>query len=349
MRRKTGMSAPWFARSAGVLSLAAVLASVSIVLASGCHIGPPKEPLSCSRLPATCGQEGNESCCTSLLVPGGTYNRSNDPNAPATIGDFMLDRFEITVGRFRAFLDAGLGKDGDPFPVAGSGAHPRISGSGWQPQFAEYLAGSEAELRSRLACSPYTTWTDQVGDNDLRPINCLSWYEAFVFCAWDGGRLPTEAEWNYAAAGGAQQREYPWSVPSFSVVLDDSHASYAEGADCVGDGRPGCSVTDVVPVGAKPAGNGRWGHADLAGNVAEWVLDSPYDAYRVPCIDCANLDYPPDPLGQSGGPRPAREIRGGSFLDSPQQLRTAQRNLGTQGRFETPNAVQGARCARDQR
>ena len=62
-------------------------------------------PTSCVGLAATCGPNRNEDCCSSSLVPGGTYNRGSDPalpaTFPATVGDFWLDKYEITVGRFR--------------------------------------------------------------------------------------------------------------------------------------------------------------------------------------------------------------------------------------------------------
>jgi hypothetical protein len=74
-----------------------------------------------------CGLEA-VSCCAVLAVPGGTFNRSNDGNYPATLSSFGLDRFEVTVGRFRAFVSAGMGTQASP-PLPGSGAHPRIAGS----------------------------------------------------------------------------------------------------------------------------------------------------------------------------------------------------------------------------
>jgi hypothetical protein len=59
---------------------------------------------SCSGLAATCGPNRNANCCESSVVCGGTYNRSNDANSPATVSDFRLDSYEITVGRFRSFF-----------------------------------------------------------------------------------------------------------------------------------------------------------------------------------------------------------------------------------------------------
>lgn len=245
-----------------------------------------------------------------------------------------LDRYEITVGRFRAFVNAGRGTRLQP-PDPASGSHPRLAGSGWNAAWISELPATTAALTASLKCDPtFQTWTDAPGANETRPLNCLSWYEAFAFCIWDGGYLPTEAEWNAAAAGGSEQRAYPWSSPAASLAVDRSRASYGDnfGTDCSGDGQRGCAVTDLVPVGSLPAGDGRWGHSDLAGNLWEWTLDRWAEPYPAPCNDCAQL---------ADGDQ--RVLRGGSFFGDELFLRSAGRDSYLP--FNRLISI-GARCAR---
>jgi formylglycine-generating enzyme required for sulfatase activity len=168
-------------------------------------------------------------------------------------------------------------------------------------------------------CDPdRQTWTPTVGANEVRAIICTDWFEGAAFCIWDGGFLPSEAEWNFAAAGGAEQRVYPWG----GTTIDDAHAVYCGGT---------CSSAQNV--GTKsPLGDGKYGHVDIAGNAWEWTLDW-YNAYTVPCTDCADT---------SAGT--TRVVRGGSFYDgSPSQL-VANRN-GSASPTHRDGAT-GIRCAR---
>ena len=304
----------------------------------------PPPPPSCAGLPATCGASANDSCCSSPPVTGGMYYRSYDVagdarsgnmNYPATVSTFRLDKYEVTLGRFRAFINAGMGTQAGP-PVLGAGAHANISGSGWDPSWNTSLVANKAALISAVKSGPtmYVTWTDMPGLNENRPISVITWYEAMAFCAWDGGYLPTEAEWNYAAAGGDQQRVFPWPTPAGALLpLDGVHASYNDGTSCVGDGMPGCAMTDLVEVGTKPAGDARWGQSDLAGNVAEWTLDS-FAPYASACTDCADLT--------AASPR---VIRGGNFNLPATYLRTGDRGDATAAPTNRNSGV-GVRCAR---
>jgi formylglycine-generating enzyme required for sulfatase activity len=252
---------------------------------------------------------------------------STDSSYPATVSDFRLDTYEISVGRFRAFVNAGQGTQAIP-PPEGAGAHPKIPGSGWDPAWNSKLSVDTGALMSALHCdAPYETWTDFPGLNERLPINCITWYDAFAFCIWDGGRLPTEAEWNYAAAGGNEQREYPWGSG-----VDPTYAVYG----CNGDGNPGCAYSDILPVGSKsPKGDGRWGHSDLAGSMFEWVFDG-YDNYLVPCDDCANIFIF----------AAERVVRGGYFSGNESSLVAAGR-AGDDPATRDYHVI-GARCARTQ-
>jgi formylglycine-generating enzyme required for sulfatase activity len=296
-------------------------------------------------LPATCGAGADEDCCSSPSVAGGTFYRGYDgieygnTGYPATVSTFELDRFEVTVGRFRAFLDAGMGTQANP-PAAGDGAHPLIAGSGWSAAWDSELEVDRAALEAALECGPSRwTWTDAPGANEALPINCITWYEAFAFCAWDGARLPTETESHYAASGGDEQRYFPWSAsyPPGSTTIDATHASY----DCLGDGSAAgsCALADILAVGSlSPTGDGRWGQADLAGNLLEWALDAPNlysnPPYVNPCDDCAAL------TGTVG-----RIRRGGEYSDSDtDDLRTVTRLVGAE---DSRTASNGLRCARN--
>lgn len=276
---------------------------------------------SCTGLAATCGPNNDANCCASTVIPGGTFNRSNDASSPATVSDFRMDVYELTVGRFRKFVEAGKGTQEDP-PLDESGANANLSGSGWQSGWNTLLEANKGALVAKLKCnSSLETWTDSAGANENRPLNCVNWYEAFAFCIWDGGRLATEAEWNYAAAGGSEQREYPWSVPATSKTIDCTYAAYS---GCAGD---------ALNVGSHSTkGDGKWGQADLAGNLWEWVLDWNAD-YSNPCYDCAKL------TGSS-----FRGIRGGSFDGSESYLLSSYRSYRTPlSRYSN----RGARCVRN--
>jgi sulfatase modifying factor 1 len=288
-------------------------------------------------LPPICGATGSSSCCATLPVPAGTVLRSYDvgtdaqfPNAsfPASVSAFDLDKYEITVGRFRAFVAAGQGTSTNP-PAVGAGAHPSLANSGWSASWNASLSSSTDGLIAALACDPsYASWTNVPAGNETRPINCITWYEAMAFCAWDAGYLPTEAEWNYAATGGDQQRTYPWATPPGSLAIDSGRASFG----CLGDGTAGCTAADLRGVGELSAGDGRWGHSDLAGNVWEWTLDWYATPYSNPCTDCADLSA-----------ASFRVHRGGGFRNTEVSSRTATRGYDP----TTYRASDvGGRCAR---
>jgi sulfatase modifying factor 1 len=263
--------------------------------------------------------------CESYGVPGGHFLRSDDPlhdaGAPATVSGFRLDAFEIPVWRFRSFVSAV--RLGGGIPDAGDGRHVHLAEgeglnaggdaglreTGWDPSWDTLL--QPASWDENLVCSNSATWTPQAGATEALPINCATWYEAYAFCIWDGGFLPSEAEWNYAAAGGAEQRLYPWG--STDPGTRSEYADYG----CYYPQLTPCATTlptNIAVVGSFPAGLGLYGQADLAGNVSEWTLDSYESTYPTPCMDCAAL-----------APGTQRVFRGGGYDRGLQYLYTSSR------------------------
>ncbi len=277
-------------------------------------------PVSCAGLADTCGPSGTSSCCTASLVPGGTYDRSNQSVAPATISSFGLDEYEVSVGRFRNFAKVFT----QAMTPAGAGKNPSNMDldPGWSTDWNVRLPASAAALTTAVTvqCTG-GTYTSGVGAHESLPMTCLTWYEAFAFCIWDGGRLPTEAEWNYAAAGGAEERPYPWG----SAAPDDDHAVFL----------PGSSGMMQV-VGAKAlAGSGKWGQAEMVGNAWEWTLDvfaTPY--VQTDCQNCANTSATTSSL---------RAFRGGSAGNAAGFMLAATRN--SYDPTKTTSTI-GVRCAR---
>jgi formylglycine-generating enzyme len=263
-----------------------------------------------------------ESCCAAATVTG-CSGCAYPTGTNSTIRDFTMDTYEVTVGRFRNFVNAYMGP-----PPVGAGEHPLIPGSGWQSSWDSSMPATSTALEGTLNCSTgYSTW---VTGNDQLPMNCVNWYTAFAFCVWDGGRLPTELEWQYAAAGGDENRSYPWGIGA--PDLDRAVFGFCTtGTSC-----NCCSLADLPPVGSKPAGAGKWGHQDLAGSVHEWTLDWYANVFppQLPCDDCANL---------SNSASSNRVFRGGGWFSLASELANNRRN-GYQPRFAAQDY--GFRCAR---
>ncbi len=160
--------------------------------------------------------------------------------------------------------------------------------------FAQYRVFAEAAGRPM----PHVpNWAD-----DSHPVVGVTWNDAVAFCAWAGGRLPTEAEWERAARGGVAGQRYPWGP---DISHDNANFDGTGGRD---------QWAKSSPVGSFPA-NG-FGLFDMAGNVWQWCADW-YDERRY-------AHSPPvDPKGPAEGK--ARVVRGGCWTSDPGRLRTSYR------------------------
>jgi formylglycine-generating enzyme required for sulfatase activity len=302
-----------------------------------CALAPTAEFGSCHDLEPICGSNGDEDCCQSLLVTGQTYTQGPGPSDlypfSSTVAPFRLDRFEVTVGRMRHFVESYDEWRGAGYPPVGAGENINVPESGWQASFSNSLPADAAALVDSLKCDDtFETWRDVPGDETL-PINCANWYVSFAFCAWDNGRLPTESEWEAAASGGINELVYPWG----STVPTDVQDGQVEFGvySCMADGSaPGdCAGTDIRPVGSKPSGMGLFGHHDLSGNLTEWALDFFSGYPTTPQTNYANLT-----------PAFTRSYRGGAFNFGVEQLRATYRASAP---ADLESAYVGVRCARN--
>jgi formylglycine-generating enzyme required for sulfatase activity len=318
----------------GILGTGGIPGTGGVVGTGG--TGPVAEPPSCLGKSFRCGA-ASENCCTTIHLEGGSFpmgrgtgqdlfseGRGNEvPEHTATVAPFSLDKYEVTVGRMQSFVaDYNRWRQAGN-PAANAGANPNIPGvaTGWNPTWN--IPSDAAGLDSNLRCN--TAGQTLGAGNENYPANCVNWHEAFAFCLWDGGRLATEAEWELAAAGGTENRLYPWGPEA----PDNTRASFA---GCVG-----CATSAFTAVGSYPAGVGRWGHLDLVGSVWEWVLDwYQSDWYSTDgstcnnCVDWTSATY--------------RSLRGSSWSDPSSDLRAAFRGYAVGSSHYT---YRGARCARD--
>jgi formylglycine-generating enzyme len=291
------------------------------------------QPPSCIGLHETCAGQCN--CCDSVLVPGGDFwmgrgeahAGDDSPEHSVNVPTFRLDRFEVTVGRFKKFV-AALAVDGASI-ITGQ-ANPVVGADGWNQDWNEFLdAGVLAD-----ADSYERTWDAAAPEGESYAVNWVNWYMAYAFCIWDGGWLPSESEWEYAATGGLANRLYPWGdAPPDGRAVFDVHCP-----------DTGCTPQDWGPVGSRPAGKGCFGQLDLAGGMGELVWDSFSATWYV---ERPNTGAFPDNINRADAG--LHTLRGGSFFQDDTRLpSTARYGWPDFGDAGGPRSDIGFRCARRQ-
>jgi formylglycine-generating enzyme required for sulfatase activity len=215
------------------------------------------------------------------------------PDHPVTLRDFRIDRHEVTNARFAQFVAA-------------------------RPEWSR--AEPPAERHNGHYLEHWRDGRRPPGKDD-HPVVFVTWAAAQAFCAWAGGRLPTEAEWEYAARAG-RDVEFPWG----DEPPTPERANYS--ASRLGDTR---TVGSYAP---NPLGL-----HDMAGNAWEFTLDAWSSPYSAEAQTDPVTGPPPYDVRSVRG---RRVIRGGSFGGAAVNLRTRWRDS-----HDVSNAVGfvGFRCA----
>ena len=220
-------------------------------------ISPPY--LAAAKPAQTTGQApGGKAEIEWVSIPGGSFLMGSGADDEAPVHDVAIKPFQMaktlaTVEQYKACVDAGA-------------CTPPVTGG-------------------------YCNWG--VAGRENHPINCVDWGQAQAFSSWAGGRIPSEAEWEYAARSAGKDWKYPWGNDT---------------ATCETAVISGCTGGGTAPVCSKPLGNTQQGLCDMAGNVWEWVQDWYHDSYNGAPTDGGVWESP------AGS---ARVVRGGSwYLDA---------------------------------
>lgn len=220
--------------------------------------------------------------------------------------------------------------------VRAEGLAHRVTISTFDIDRTEVTVAAYGRCVSAGRCAPAElTPGDARFDRPELPITHVRWDDAAAFCRWAGGRLPTEAEWEYAARG-TEDRQFPWGN-----LYNPHLANHGAHAEDRTDGTDG--FVGLAPVGSFPDGATPSGILDMAGNAAEWVADVlELDASGRPVGYPGDSVEDPKPNASGGG---FHVVRGGSFQDAPMWLRATARQSTPVPR---PSWV-GFRCATDVR
>ncbi|HIN75890.1 MAG TPA: formylglycine-generating enzyme family protein [Rhodospirillales bacterium] len=211
-------------------------------------------------------------------------------------------------GAKMALIPAGIFEMGDHSNEGYSNERPvhRVELDAFYMDVNEVTVGQFREFVNQSGDS-YNKWNDvaRYSPGDDYPMIYVSWDDATAYAEWAGKRLPTEAEWEYAARGGLSGKRYPWGD---EITHDDANYTGLGGKDKWD--------RQNAPVGSFDA-NG-YGLNDMAGNVWEWCADRYSRGY-----------YATSPLKNPTGPDTGlyRVLRGGSWVNNSNGLRAAYRNV----------------------
>jgi formylglycine-generating enzyme len=267
-----------------------------------------------------------------IWIPGGTFLMGSDvaypeeaPAHPVTVGGFWIDKFQVTNKRFQRFVrETGHITVAERVPNADDypGAKPEMLVAGsvvFKPPRQPVDLGNHYNW---WAWSKGANWRHPEGPSsslkgkDDYPVLHVAWEDVEAYAKWARKEIPTEAEWEFAARGGLEGKEFAWGdelAPKGKML-----ANYWQGEFPIKNlGLDGYERT--APVGSFPA-NG-YGLYDMIGNAWEWTADWFAGQHQVAHACCS-----PDLVNPLGGSRegsvdpndpgaeiPRKVLKGGSF------------------------------------
>jgi sulfatase modifying factor 1 len=266
-----------------------------------------------SASPTTSSHEfPNQMLARMIALPGGSFLMGSDnpdgfpqdgegPVREVTLKPFSIDRAPVTNEVFARFLGA-------------TGYVTEAERFGWSFVFWAHIPKDRFRrlVEDTVAAAPWwckvsgVAWNTPEGPGSNlegranHPVVQVSWNDAQAFCAWSGQRLPTEAEWEYAARGGLAQKIHPWGD---KLRPDGRHRLNIWQGEFPANDTGDDGYTGTCPVDAFPPND--FGLYSVTGNTWEWCADWFDPAFHI----TASRDNPQGPPTGS-----ARVMKGGSFL-----------------------------------
>jgi formylglycine-generating enzyme required for sulfatase activity len=327
-----------------------VFSGALLLAQAACQQGPAENKKEEGTKPAA------DSAAGMVLIKGGSFEMGSDefpdsrPVHAVTLHDFWMDEHEVTNAQFAAFVKATGYKTVSELPL-NPADYPGVPQDKLVPSSAVFTPPAQpVSLDNPLqwwAYVPGASWQHPHGpgssiagrEND--PVVHVSYTDAAAYAKWAGKRLPTEAEWEYAAQAGRKPSKYYWGSelkPGGKWVANIFQGDFPSG-NTTEDG-----YADVAPVKTFPPN--AFGLYDMDGNVWEWCEDF----YRPDYYQQSPAENPKGPADSYDPDEPGavkRVQRGGSFLCSDQYC--IRYRAGSRGKGEVTSASNnlGFRCVRD--
>ncbi|MBT3942007.1 MAG: formylglycine-generating enzyme family protein [Chloroflexi bacterium] len=281
-----------------------------------------------------------------IKIPGGQFIMGTNyprgfpldgegPVREVGVDPFYLDATTVTNAQFAEFIDA-------------TGFETEAERFGWTFVFHDFISEETAKTVTQAVAG--SEWWRRVDlgdwlhpdgpDSSLEgrmdhPVTQVSWLDAQAYCNWAGKRLPTEAEWEFAARGGVSQQMYPWGdelVPDGKYMCNIFQGRFPEENRML-DGFAGTApVTSYEP--------NEFGLYCVSGNVWEWCQDNWSPTFH------QHPDVPREnPIGPPTGA--SRVMKGGSYLCHASYCNRYRNGARTSNTPDSSTGNMGFRCARD--